>query len=125
MSIGSVFNSVVRAATSARSEGPSEQEKTQAWKSVMDGQVANMKKLEGSLEYIGDNRVEKFKEKFTEDMQAWMKANPNATVDQITAKAEELSSKNSTDMLLEKMRDDGFFSKLMSRRKELMKDLWG
>ena len=125
MSISSVISSAVRAATSARSEGPSEQEKTQAWQSVMNGQVANMKKLEGSLEYVGDNRVEKFKEKFTEDMQAWMQANPNASLDEIKTKAEELSSKNSTDMLLEKMRDDGFFSKLMSRRKELMKDLWG
>ena len=56
MSVGSVGNSP--RATARSSQGPSTEEKNKAWKSVLDNAVAGMKKFEGSLEYLGDNRIE-------------------------------------------------------------------
>lgn len=102
-------------------------EKTQAWQGVLDAAVnrLNAPDLVGSLSHLGDGRIDKMKDQVKEEMEAFISANPNATPDEIKEKADEVTSKHQTNGVLEKMRDDNFFKKLMDRRKELLKDMWG
>ncbi|NMO21606.1 hypothetical protein HPC49_32210 [Pyxidicoccus fallax] len=104
-----------------------EAEKTQAWQGVLDGAVnrLNAPDVVGTLSHLGEGRIDKIKDQVKEEMEAFVRANPNATPEQIKEKAEEVTSKHQTNGVLEKMRDDNFFKKLMDRRKELLKDMWG
>ncbi|GMT96499.1 hypothetical protein KH5H1_06180 [Corallococcus caeni] len=102
-----------------------EAQKQQAVQDAINASVARMKEDEGKTSYLGEGRIDKVKEKVAEEMETFMKENPNATPEEIKAKAEESASKNETNAGFEKMRDDNFFKKLMSRRKELIRDMWG
>jgi hypothetical protein len=102
-------------------------EKKDAWQSVMNASVGRMNApgVKGSLSYLGEGRINEFKDRVQRDMEAYVENNPDATPVEIRAYAESTTSKYETDMVLQKMRDDNFFTKLMNRRKELTKDLWG
>ena len=106
---------------------PTAQEKTDVWTSVLDTAVSRMTgpDIKGSLKYLGDGRIDSVKDKGKADMEAFVRDNPNASAEEIKKKAEETTSKHETNAVFQKMRDDNFFNKLMSRRKELLKDMWG
>jgi hypothetical protein len=101
--------------------------KNDAWQNVMNASVGRMNApgVKGSLSYLGEGRINEFKARVQKDMEAYVDQNPDATPAEVKAYAEKNISKYETDMVLQKMRDDNFFSKLMNRRKELAKDLWG
>jgi len=113
--------------TSARSAAPTAAEKKEAWQGVLDSAVSRLDdpEIKGTLQHLGENRIDQMKEQVKSDMEAFLKENPNATLAEIKAEAEKATSKHETNAVLQKMRDDNFFNKLMSRRKELTKDMWG
>ncbi|WP_223635277.1 hypothetical protein [Corallococcus sp. EGB] len=102
-----------------------EAEKQKVVQDVINQSVSKMNEDQGKTSFLGEGRVDKVKEKTSEEMAQFLKENPNATVEEVKAKAEELSAKNESNAAFEKMRDDNFFKKLMSRRKELIQDMWG
>lgn len=106
---------------------PSAQEQNDAWKGVLDSAVSRMTgpDIKGSLKFLGDGRIDSVKDKVKTDMEAFVRDNPNASPEEVKKKAEETTSKHETNAVFQKMRDDNFFNKLMSRRKELLKDMWG
>jgi hypothetical protein len=112
---------------SVRSQPAASDEKNRAWQDVLNTAVSRMNSAEirGSLSHLGDFRIDSVKQKITEEMEAFVRNNPNASPEQIRAEAEKATSKHETNAVLQKMRDDNFFNKLMSRRKELLRDMWG
>ncbi len=100
-------------------------DKTAAWQGVLDTAVNRMNETKGTLDHLGEGRIDTVKQKVKEDMEAFIQANPNASADDIRAEADKASKKHETNAFFQKMRDDNFFNKLMTRRKELLKDMWG
>jgi|GEM_PF-2452044 len=132
MSIGNIQGpprggSINASDTDTDIEEREKREKKDAWQSVMNASVGRMNApgVKGSLSYLGEGRINEFKDRVQRDMEAYVENNPDATPVEIRAYAESTTSKYETDMVLQKMRDDNFFTKLMNRRKELTKDLWG
>jgi len=130
MSIGNIQGPPRRGSINASDTDIEEREKREkkdAWQSVMNASVGRMNApgVKGSLSYLGEGRINEFKDRVQRDMEAYVENNPDATPVEIRAYAESTTSKYETDMVLQKMRDDNFFTKLMNRRKELTKDLWG
>ncbi|AEI65895.1 hypothetical protein [Corallococcus macrosporus] len=103
------------------------QEQTQAWQGVLNSAVDQMNdpEIKGSTKYLGEGRINTVKQKVQSDMEAFIQSNPNASADDIKKEAESTTKKHETNAMFQKMRDDNFFGKLMSRRKELIKDMWG
>jgi hypothetical protein len=114
-----------RAQSTAASSGPSASEKNQVWQDVLNTTLKNLKADQGKSSYLGDSRIAKVEEQVKKEMEAFIRANPNATLEEIKAKAEQSSGHHQANGVFDKMRDDNFFSKLMQRRKDLMRDLWG
>jgi hypothetical protein len=102
-----------------------EAEKKQAVEQTINASVNQMQADKGKTSYFGQGRIDKAKAKMTEEMAKWMQANPNATAEEAAAEAKKNAAKNQTKTMFAKMQDDNFFKKLMSRRKELMGDMWG
>ena len=100
-------------------------EKTQVVSDVINSAVSGMNESKGKITYLGEGRIDKVKTKIQDDMNKFMQANPNATPAEIEAEAKKSASKNESIATFDKMRDDNFFKKLMSRRKELIGDMWG
>ncbi|RKH38389.1 hypothetical protein [Corallococcus sicarius] len=100
-------------------------EKTQAVTDVVNSAVAGMNESKGKISFLGEGRIDKVKGKIQDDMKKFMAANPNATPAEIKKEAEASAAKNESVATFDKMRDDNFFKKLMSRRKELIGDMWG
>ena len=113
--------------TTARSVAPSATEKKETWQGVLNAAVDRMNdpEIKGSVKHLGDHRIDQVKEKVQGDMDACVKNNPNATLAEVKAEAEKSASKHESNAVFQKMRDDNFFNKLMSRRKDLLKDMWG
>ncbi|AKQ67673.1 hypothetical protein A176_004585 [Myxococcus hansupus] len=112
---------------SARKSATTPQQQTQAWQGVLDSAVNQMNdpEIKGSTKYLGEGRINTVKQKVQGDMEAFIQSNPNATADEVKTQAESATKKHETNAMFQKMRDDNFFGKLMSRRKELLKDMWG
>jgi hypothetical protein len=113
-----------------RSSEPSAADKANAWKGELNTALTprgedTPELQEGTLEYLGEGRLDKMKDRVTEDMETFVRDNPNASLSDIKEKGKEVAVKHKTEAVLEKMRDDRFFKKLMDRRKELIKDMWG
>ncbi|RKH10753.1 hypothetical protein D7Y13_18305 [Corallococcus praedator] len=108
-----------------KTSNTSEAEKTKVVSDVINSAVAGMNESKGSLSFLGEGRIDKVKGKIQDDMNKFIQANPNATPAEIEAEAKKSASKNESVATFDKMRDDNFFKKLMSRRKELIGDMWG
>ncbi|MCY1045174.1 hypothetical protein OV208_27920 [Corallococcus sp. bb12-1] len=100
-------------------------DKTKVVNDVISSAVSGMNESKGSLSFLGEGRIDKVKGKIQDDMNKFIQANPNATPAEIEAEAKKSASKNESVATFDKMRDDNFFKKLMSRRKELIGDMWG
>jgi hypothetical protein len=125
--MGNTISNTPPPAARGNTQKTSAAEQTNAWQSVLDTAVGRMtdSEVKGSLKYLGDGRIDGVKQKVKDEMEAFVRDNPNASVDEIKKKADETTSKHETNAVFNKMRDDNFFNKLMSRRKELLKDMWG
>lgn len=121
MSIPSVSSKPVHSQPAASDD------KNKAWQDVLNTAVSRMNsaELRGSLSHLGDFRIDAVKQKITEEMQAFVQNNPGADATKIAEHAETVAKKHETNAVFQKMRDDNFFNKLMSRRKELLRDMWG
>lgn len=113
-----------------RSSEPSAADKTNAWKGELNTALTphgedTPELVEGTLEYLGEGRLDKMKDRVAEDMEKFIRDNPNASLSDIKKEGKDVAVKHKTEAVLEKMRDDRFFKKLMDRRKELIKDMWG
>lgn len=78
----------------------------------------------GKVSYLGTGRLDKIGTRVNEAMEKWLGANPNASVDEIREKTVKESSKQTSIQIFDKMASDSFFSKLMSKRKEAIKDMY-
>ncbi|RYZ33828.1 MAG: hypothetical protein EOO71_40945 [Myxococcaceae bacterium] len=118
-------NGVGAGGAQVKTSNTSEAEKTKVVSDVINSAVAGMNESKGSLSFLGEGRIDKVKGKIQDDMNKFIQANPNATPAEIEAEAKKSASKNESVATFDKMRDDNFFKKLMSRRKELIGDMWG
>ena len=114
-------------ATARKSTTTTPEAQTQAWQGVLNSAVDRMNEpeMKGSLQYLGEGRINTVKEKVQGEMESFLQSNPNASADDVKSHAESTTKKHETNAMFQKMRDDNFFGKLMSRRKELIKDMWG
>lgn len=99
-------------------------DQTAAWQGVLDSAVGRMNEAKGSLKFLGQGRIDTVKKKVQEDMEAYIRNNQGASTADIQAEAKKSAAKHEANAVFAKMRDDNFFNKLMSRRKELLKDMW-
>lgn len=114
-------------ATTRKSTTTTPEAQQQAWQGVLTSAVDRMNEpeIKGSLQYLGEGRINTVKEKVQGEMESFLQSNPNASPDDVKSHAESTTKKHETNAMFQKMRDDNFFGKLMSRRKELLKDMWG
>ncbi|WIG96146.1 hypothetical protein [Myxococcus sp. SDU36] len=120
-----ISNNASAAARKSTTTTPEAQK--QAWEGVLNSAVDRMNEpeIKGSLQYLGEGRIDTVKQKVQGEMESFLQSNPNASADEVKSHAESTTKKHETNAMFQKMRDDNFFGKLMSRRKELIKDMWG
>ncbi|WP_163786261.1 hypothetical protein [Myxococcus vastator] len=120
-----ISNNASAAARKSTTTTPEDQK--QAWEGVLNSAVDRMNEpeIKGSLQYLGEGRIDTVKQKVQGEMESFLQSNPNASADEVKSHAESTTKKHETNAMFQKMRDDNFFGKLMSRRKELIKDMWG
>jgi hypothetical protein len=95
-----------------------------AWQNVLNQSLDSDAKLKGRTIYLGEQRIERYTQKVSADMEKFIQENPTATAEQIAQHASDRISKHKGYETVSKMTDDYFMSRMMSRAKELMADLW-
>ncbi|PTL80497.1 hypothetical protein [Vitiosangium sp. GDMCC 1.1324] len=122
--ISNVGSSQVQA-TQTQKLSPSEAKA--AWEGVLNSAVSSEQKIKAksSLAYLGDSRINRYKEKVSADMEKFVRENPNATAEEIQDAANKSVSKHRGYETTMKMANDYFMSKIMARGKELSQDMWG
>lgn len=97
-----------------------------AWEGVLNDAVSAEQtvKSKSSLAYLGDSRINRYKEKVAADMEKFVSEHPNATADEIRDAANKSISKHRGSESTMKFANDYFMNKVMSRGKELAQDMW-
>jgi hypothetical protein len=115
------------ATSSARSSGLSESQRNAIWENGLKESVDKARNPGPDGFKLGSSRIDRYEGKVKEDMKAFLeknKDNPNLTEAQIQDELKKSISKRQGYEFVNKMTDDYFFNKLMSRAKELSQDTW-
>jgi len=113
--------------TAARSDTLSTSQRNSIWESGLKENIDKARSPQPGGFTLGTSRINRYEAKVKEDMKAFIeknKDNPNLSEKDIQDELKKSISKRYGYEFVNKMTDDYFFNKLMSRAKELSQDAW-
>lgn len=118
--------SSIASGTTARTQTttPTPAEAKQTWTKLLDQGLGELNGLKGQAGFLGEGRINLVKDNVTKDMEAWVKAHPDATLEDIQKEASRSFKSHQTHQICNKFADDWFFGRLMRRYQELSQDMW-
>ncbi|HLT29796.1 MAG TPA: hypothetical protein VK013_07120 [Myxococcaceae bacterium] len=120
--IGNLFSA---GATLARQLGVTANEAKNAIDGILQENRSRLEATKGTLDFLGDGRIDNIGKRVSEQMSKWLSANPNATLEDVEKEAKNATAKESSIEMFDKMAMDRFFQRLMQRRKEMIQEMWG
>lgn len=119
--IGNLFSAGV---SLARQIGATANEAKETVEGILKENRGRLEAAKGTLDFLGDGRIDNIGKRVNEQMNKWLSSNPNASVEDIEKEAKKTTAKESSIEMFDKMAMDRFFQRLMQRRKEAMQELW-